>query len=97
MDGLSGTVLEGGTAQNLPAHPGHPLWVKTGTHDLYDGEPPPPGEFVSQIAWLIGSVDTAAGPVAFAVAVETGDEGRGSARARWVANEVITGITEVRG
>lgn len=97
MDGLSGTVRPGGTAQKMPAHPGHPLWLKTGTHDLYDGKPPPPGRFVSQIAWLVGGVDTAAGPVAFAVAVETGDEGRGAARARWVANEVITGITEVRG
>ncbi|MBM7773985.1 cell division protein FtsW (lipid II flippase) [Actinokineospora baliensis] len=97
LAGLAGTVETGGTAQQLPARPGHQIRAKTGTHDLYGGRPPPRGEFTSQIAWLVGTVDTANGPVAFAVAVETADEGRGAARARYLADAVITSITGVRG
>ncbi|GAA0249890.1 hypothetical protein GCM10010492_57510 [Saccharothrix mutabilis subsp. mutabilis] len=95
-DGLAGTV-EFGTADQLTRRPGHDLRVKTGTHDLHGGGDAPPGEFARQIAWLVGSVTTARGPVAFAVAVETADEARGAARARWLADAVIGAIVEGRG
>ncbi|CAL9494744.1 Peptidoglycan D,D-transpeptidase MrdA [Actinosynnema sp. ALI-1.44] len=94
--GLAGTV-EFGTADGLARRPGHDLRVKTGTHDLHGGGDAPPGEFARQIAWLVGSVTTARGPVAFAVAVETADEARGAARARWLADAVIGAIVEGRG
>ncbi|MEJ2857628.1 MULTISPECIES: penicillin-binding transpeptidase domain-containing protein [unclassified Saccharothrix] len=96
LAGLAGTV-EFGTAERLAEHPGHELRVKTGTHDLHGGEDPPPGEFTRQIAWLVGSVTTARGPVAFAVAVETADEGRGAARARLLTDAVVGAIVEERG
>lgn len=96
MVGLAGTV-EFGTADRLTERPGHDLRVKTGTHDMHGGDDPPPGEFARQIAWLVGSVSTASGPVAFAVAVETADEVRGAARARWLADAVIGAIVEGRG
>lgn len=95
-EGLAGTV-EFGTADRLTQRPGHDLRVKTGTHDMHGGGDAPPGEFTRQIAWLVGSVTTARGPVAFAVAVETADEARGAARARWLADAVIGAIVEGRG
>ncbi|NUT99817.1 MAG: hypothetical protein HOY78_48185, partial [Saccharothrix sp.] len=96
LAGLAGTV-EFGTAEKLAKRPGHEVRVKTGTHDMHGGDDPPPGEFTRQIAWLVGSVTTARGPVSFAVAVETADEARGAARARWLADAVIDAIVEGRG
>jgi cell division protein FtsI/penicillin-binding protein 2/cell division protein FtsW (lipid II flippase) len=93
---LAGTAEAGGTAATLHSPDGRPLWVKTGTHDLFGDDPPPPGQFVRQIAWLVGFVDTEAGPVAFAVAVETRDEKEGGARTRLLADQIIKSIVEVR-
>jgi cell division protein FtsI/penicillin-binding protein 2 len=94
---LSATTVAG-TAVGLTAPADSALWVKTGTHELYgDGEVVPPRQFVLQIAWVVGAVDTGKGRVSFAVAVETHDEKAGAARVRWLAQQAIDKITEVRG
>ncbi|KOX27089.1 hypothetical protein ADK67_14845 [Saccharothrix sp. NRRL B-16348] len=91
------TQDDGGTAHLLRAGD-HALRVKTGTHELYGpDQDPPAGEFAKQVAWVVGALDTATGPVAFAVAVETKDENAGSRRARWLAQRVIDEVVEVRG
>ncbi|MGW3966553.1 penicillin-binding transpeptidase domain-containing protein [Amycolatopsis sp. NPDC005003] len=94
---LAGTTAAGGTASALHAPDGRQLWVKTGTDDPYETTAPPPGSFVRQTAWLVGFVETASGPVSFAVAVETRDEKAGSTRARLVAQQIIESVVEGRG
>ncbi len=87
-----------GTARKLHAPDGRPLWVKTGTDALYPDEMLTPAHhFVRQIAWLAGFFDTAQGPAAFAVAVETSDQDQGGARARAVASEIIAAVVARRG
>lgn len=93
---LSQTTSPDGTARKLTVPGNRPVWVKTGTQSLYGDNPAPAGTFDRDIAWLVGFLDTATGPVAFAVAVETRDETEGGARARWLAQQVIEAITKVR-
>lgn len=94
---LSMTTVTG-TAAELTTLDGRALWVKTGTHVLVDdGAAVPAGQFVRQIAWLVGAFPTGQGPVSFAVAVETGDEQAGAARVRQLAQQTINKVTEVRG
>ncbi|MCX2949698.1 penicillin-binding transpeptidase domain-containing protein [Lentzea sp. NEAU-D7] len=91
------TEDDDGTAHLLRAGD-HALRVKTGTHELYGpDEEPPAGEFAKQVAWVVGALDSTAGPVAFAIAVETKDENEGSRRAKWLAQRVIDEVVEVRG
>ncbi|WP_199684396.1 penicillin-binding transpeptidase domain-containing protein [Antrihabitans sp. YC2-6] len=95
---LSATTGENGTAAALDAGGDRQLWVKTGTYDVVDGDlPSPPGQFTRQITWLVGFLDTQAGPVSFAVAVESRDEASGADRVRWVAQQVIDAIVKERG
>jgi cell division protein FtsI/penicillin-binding protein 2/cell division protein FtsW (lipid II flippase) len=91
---LAGTTGPFGTARSLAASDGRQLWVKTGTHVL---QPEAPETFAREIAWLTGFLNTKAGPVAFAVAVETRDEDQGAARARWLAGQIIESIVRARG
>jgi cell division protein FtsI/penicillin-binding protein 2/cell division protein FtsW (lipid II flippase) len=94
---LSATTTAG-TATGLSTADGRELWVKTGTHVLVeDDATAPPGQFVRQIAWLVGAMPTPKGPVSFAVAVETSDEQAGAARVRLLAQQAINKVTEVRG
>lgn len=87
-----------GTAKGIGTADGRPLWVKTGTHEVVEGAAATPkGQFVRQIAWLVGAFTTAQGPVSFAVAVETDDEQAGAARVRALAQQTIDKVTEVRG
>ncbi|MBM7814706.1 penicillin-binding transpeptidase domain-containing protein [Saccharothrix algeriensis] len=98
-DALSGVAEDdNGTAHRLEAQPNRALRVKTGTHEIHgEEETPPDGRFAKQVAWVVGALRTAAGPVTFAVAVETRDEGAGSRRAQWLAQQVIDEVVEVRG
>ncbi|PWW59499.1 penicillin-binding transpeptidase domain-containing protein [Actinokineospora spheciospongiae] len=93
---LSATTTSG-TARKLVLPQGQRAWVKTGTQVQYEPGTAPRGTFLHQIAWLVGFVDTASGPVSFAVAVETRDEGRGADRARFLAEKIIAAITAARG
>lgn len=93
---LSATTTEG-TATGLATPDGRPLWVKTGTHVLAEDGAPQDGEFVRQIAWLVGAFTTPKGPVSFAVAVETNDEQEGAARVRLLAQQAVNQVLEVRG
>ncbi|SFR24794.1 Cell cycle protein [Lentzea waywayandensis] len=94
---LSATATTG-TAAELSTVDGRELWVKTGTHVLVEDDvATPAGQFVRQIAWLVGAMPTPKGPVSFAVAVETGDEKAGAARVRLLAQQAIDKVTEVRG
>jgi hypothetical protein len=93
-NGLAGTVEPGGTASKLPPFPGRELRVKTGTHVQTTRTQ---DAYVTQVSWLAGAFDTKQGRVAFAVAVEAGDDAHGAQRTRWLAQQVITKIAEVRG
>ncbi|MGW6937035.1 penicillin-binding transpeptidase domain-containing protein [Lentzea sp. NPDC054927] len=93
---LTGTTSPIGTAAALSTVVGRQLWVKTGTHDLYGEQEPPPNTFVRQHSWLTGYFDTGEGPVAFAVAVESNDERAGAARARWLVQQLVASAVEVR-
>ncbi|CCH32263.1 penicillin-binding transpeptidase domain-containing protein [Actinosynnema sp. NPDC047251] len=98
-EALSGvTQDDSGTAHRLRTERERSLRVKTGTHEIRgEGEAPVPGGFATQNAWVVGALDTAAGPVTFAVAVETGSEEAGSRRVRLLAQQVIDKVVEVRG
>ncbi|GAA3883057.1 hypothetical protein GCM10022243_54590 [Saccharothrix violaceirubra] len=98
-EALSGvTQNDDGTAHRLKAEPDRALRVKTGTHEIYgEDETPPDKRFAKQNAWVVGSLDTKAGPVTFAVVVETKVEKDGSRRAQWLTQQVIDKVVEVRG
>ncbi|MEV6072035.1 penicillin-binding transpeptidase domain-containing protein [Nocardia sp. NPDC052001] len=92
--GLARTVLPGGTAAGMKAPDGGALWVKSGTHELLSpNQPSAPGDFVRQIAWMVGFVEIQGhGPVAFAVEVATRDERAGAQRVRFLAQQTIDAI-----
>lgn len=95
-EALSRTTAESGTAKTLSARDGRPLWIKTGTHELFGGEDRP-RKFAKQNSWIVGFMDTSAGPVSFAMVVETRDEKDGSVRVRSLAQQVINKVVEIRG
>ncbi|WP_367129156.1 penicillin-binding transpeptidase domain-containing protein [Saccharothrix sp. HUAS TT1] len=96
---LSGvTQDDSGTAHQLRVDRERSLRVKTGTHEIRrQGESPGSAGFATQNAWVVGALDTAAGPVTFAVTVETGTEEAGARRVRLLAQQVIDKVVEVRG
>ncbi len=98
-EALSGvTQDENGTAHRLRTERERSLRVKTGTHEIHrEGEATVPTGFATQNSWVVGALETAAGPVTFAVAVETRSEGAGAQRARLLAQQVIDEVVEVRG
>ncbi|WP_345312414.1 penicillin-binding transpeptidase domain-containing protein [Gordonia alkaliphila] len=86
---LSATT-EVGTAKLLTGPDDRPLFVKTGTHEIVEGDDPTPaGQFERQIAWIVGYIDH----FAFAVAVTTRDEKVGGQHARLLAQTIIDQVT----
>lgn len=80
-----------GTARLLKAPNGHPVFVKTGTHEIIeDGDPIPRGQFERQIAWIVGFVDD----YAFAIAITTRDEQAGAQRSRHLTQTIIDYLIE---
>ncbi|SHN45827.1 penicillin-binding transpeptidase domain-containing protein [Cryptosporangium aurantiacum] len=86
---LSGTA-EYGTAKDLSADGA--LWVKTGTHEIRTDDECTPTVYACRTSWLVGVVESPRGPVSFAVALDAPDDTVGSARARWLVQQVIRAV-----
>lgn len=92
-----GRTADDGTAAGLRTAVGADLWVKTGTHEVVpQGQESARADFVRQNCWLVGFMQTPAGPVAFAAVVESRDERAGGRRVRNLVETVGAALRRQR-
>jgi cell division protein FtsI/penicillin-binding protein 2 len=94
-DALSHAAVDPtGTAHGLARDVGvDHLWVKTGTHEVVPaGQSLAEGSFVRVDSWIVGFIQTAHGPVSFAVVAEARDETAGGQRVRYLARLLLQAI-----